>query len=145
MSRTTTVITIAAAVALVASAAIAWLVLAPSRADQPTRTMTVNGNITLTTVDVYYWSGQLGEECYGTGPFKDLTEGAPVTVYDTNGDILGADRLRQGRWYDSCLFSFSVPKVREVPTIEVEVSGRGKVAFDIEQVKSGGVKLSIGP
>lgn len=145
MSRTATLATIAAVVALVATAGITWFVLARADTNEPARTMTVNGNITLTTADVYYWSGQLGEECYGTGPFKDMVEGAPVTVYDTNGDILGQGQLRQGAWYDSCLFRFSVHNVREEPTIQVEVAGRGKVAFDLDQVKTGGVKLSIGP
>ncbi len=145
MSRTATLVTIAAAIALVVSAGVAWLVLARADADEPARTMTVNGNITLTTADVYYWSGTLGEECYGTGPFKDLTEGAPVTVYDTSGNILGHDTLRRGAWYDSCLFKFSVHNVPEHPTVQVEVAGRGKVAFDLDQVKNGGVKLSIGP
>lgn len=107
--------------------------------------MTVNGNITLTTTNVYYWSGTLGEECYGTGPFRDMAEGAPVTVYDTTGNILGHSQLKRGAWYDSFLFKFSVPDVREMPTIQIEVSGRGKVAFSVDQVKNGGVRLSVGP
>lgn len=135
------------AVAAVAAAAliVAGFAIWSPGSDAATDRMTVNGNITLTTTNVYYWSGTLGEECYGTGPFKDMTEGAPVTVYDTSGDILGHGQLKRGAWYDSCLFKFSVHNVREVPTIQVEVSGRGRVAFDVEQVKNGGVRLSIGP
>src|SRR5690349_4335945 len=144
MARNKLIIAAAAVAVAAATAVTVWLLARPTDAAEA-RTMTVNGNVTLTTTDVYYWSGQLGEECYGTGPFKDLVEGAPVAVYDTTGNILGRGELKRGSWYDSCLFKFSVHQVRETPTVEVEVSGRGRVAFDLEQVKNGGVRLSIGP
>lgn len=133
-------------VAVVAMAAALVTVLVQPRDDPAApRTMNVAGNITLTTTDVYYLTGTLGEECYGTSQWRDMVKGAQVTVSDGAGTVLATGKLQQGRWYDSCVFSFTVTEVPEHPVLQVEVAGHGKVAFELDQVKNGGVKLTLGP
>lgn len=151
MARTWVVAGIAAvatAVVVVGGALLLWPDAdAAGQADAATgqRTMVVNGNITLTTTHIYHWAGQQGEPCYGTGPYKDMNAGAQVKVFDAQGAVVATGELREGRWGVGCVFPFSVKDVPESNMIQVEVGNRGKVPFDLDAVKNGGVKLTLGP
>lgn len=144
MTRTTTVSITAAALAVAATFAVLYFTATPTQ-PAPARRMTVNGNITLTTTHIYHWSGQPGEPCHGIGPYQDMTTGARVTVYDATGTAVATGELREGQWGVGCMFPFSVKDVPESDMIQVEVGSRGKVAFGVDAVKNGKVKLTVGP
>lgn len=150
MTRTATVVSITAAVVALAAAAtfaVLYFTSTPTQPTQPaqTRLMTVNGNITLTTTHIYHWSGQPGEPCHGIGPYQDMAAGARVTVYNGAGTAVATGELREGQWGVGCMFPFSVTDVPVSTMLQVEVGSRGKVAFGVDDVKNGKVKLTVGP
>jgi hypothetical protein len=120
-----------------------WPALASSEPPAP-QTVTVMGNVTLRSVDVEHWDGTPGEECHGTNGFRDMTTNTPVTVYDANNRVVAKGHLESGKWYDGCVFAFTIPKVPS-GMIQVQVSQRGMVAFTAEDVHDNKVMLQVGP
>jgi hypothetical protein len=104
-----------------------------------------------------YWS--LGENfdansttgtCAGNGGFRDLRDGATVTIYDSTGKIVGTTSL-YGSSYDIesvsskriiCTFQW---ELKDVPNDDsgysVEVTSRGKVFFTGDQLLKNGFFL----
>lgn len=79
--------------------------------------------------------------------YSDIGEGTEVTVYDPAGTIIGTGQLadvhgtdRHG-FRDDCAFSFQVT-VPEEPFYSVEVSHRGKVAFQRSEISD--AELTLG-
>jgi hypothetical protein len=88
--------------------------------------------------------------CAGNGGFRDLRDGATVTIYDSTGKIVGTTSL-YGSSYDIesvsskriiCTFQW---ELKDVPNDDsgysVEVTSRGKVFFTGDQLLKNGFFL----
>jgi len=140
---------IAAGVGAFVIAGVATWLLWPTQAQpvQPARevpTFDLNGSVILHSTQIDYWSGTAGEPCTTKGGYRDLAQGAPVTVYNGAGTAVATGSLDAGKWFSGCMFTFTIPNVPESPVVQVEVSHRGKVPFSLEGAKSGKVDLTLG-
>jgi len=82
-------------------------------------------------------------DCEGTGGYSDLTVGAEVNVYDRKGVLLqsgsvSASRVAEGE----CRLLFLVPNVPEADLYQVEVSDRGKLTVQPEDMND--ISFTIG-
>ena len=89
---------------------------------------TIEGNMVLSgfLADVYETDAG---GCEGGSGFDDLAEGAPVTVRDGDGDIVGTSRLGKSTYVEDggvavCEWAFEV-EVDDADFYEIEVSHRG--------------------
>lgn len=108
-----------------------------------TQTMTVMGNITVRSVYIDRWEDTPGVECYGRDGLRDMKAGAPVVVYDQSDKVIATGQLEAGKWYDACVYAFSIPSVPASPFIQVDVSNHGKVQFSEAQVRANKVMLTL--
>jgi hypothetical protein len=77
-----------------------------------------------------------GSGCRGAGGYSDIEPGAPVTLVDGTGTVLGTSTLSGGSGSSTeCDFSFSIPGVPEVSAYTVEVSHRGKVMNTLAEMR----------
>jgi hypothetical protein len=115
----------------------------PRRTEAPRETFTLTGKIVVPArVETFVPDGG----CIGAAGFSDIKPDAGVTVYGASGTVLATAALTAGR-VDStrCAYSFSVPDVpRGEGDYQVEVAGRGKVAFDESTLVSSGASLTLG-
>lgn len=137
---------IAGLAALAAIGTAAALLLWPSTAANPANA-DLHGTLTLHGKTLHDGQGL----CMGQGGYSDITEGAPVTVYDSRGTIVATGQLGRGDdrgWKPTddtersnhCWFTFTVQAPRS-DFNQVEVSHRGKVTVDS---KAGEVELALG-
>lgn len=136
----------AAAVLAVAGVIVGYLGMASARrlADDrsgPTATptplpLTVHGELIFGSLGPKY---PVGAMCRGYGGFKDIGEGAPVTITDASGKVVGVGTLPNGvaevsrdlPQVQDCVMRFEVAGVpRGAGPYGVEVSHRGVVRFD---------------
>ena len=146
--RTPVIVTFAVVATAVVAGVVAFLLWPTAGAAEggsdTGRTVTLMGNVTLRSTSVEHWDGTPGEECHGTGGFQDMTTNTPVTVYDSEGDLVAKGALQAGKWYDGCVFSFTIPNV-PAGMVQVQVSQRGMVAFSEQDVHDNKVMLQVGP
>jgi hypothetical protein len=89
------------------------------------------------------WATTGSGGCEGRGGYDDMTEGADITVYDANGSVIGASSLEGGqRSGSTCRWAFTVQGVPTSTFYQVEVSHRGKVTVQRDDV--GVVELTLG-
>jgi hypothetical protein len=76
------------------------------------------------------FSKKIGEPCKNSGGFSDINEGTAIYVKNVKGELLGLDKLREGKWYREtgkeiiyCKFPLVV---REVPKSDVYIITVGK-------------------
>jgi hypothetical protein len=148
------------AIAIVGVLVVGGLVILLSNRSQPAvhnqaQTHTLNGTVSLTDVgDLTLGTspsiGGTDGNCYGTGGYSDMAEGADVTVKDGAGKILATGSLGGGtgsisNFASSCSFEFTV-QVPDADFYTVEVSHRGGVNFSHADLESKGwtVSLSLG-
>lgn len=122
----------------------------PAASPTPT-TVAMSGHIAMRRYDkgqdpafrVANWTTTSSGGCEGHGGYDDMTEGADVTVYDANGQVIGASSLEGGQRAGSrCRWAFTVEGVTVSPFYQVEVSHRGKVTVQKDDV--GVVELTLG-
>jgi hypothetical protein len=101
---------------------------------------------------------QTGKSCTGKDGYDDIREGTNVVIHDAVGKVIATGALDAGTPMDfddmggvlikpvpqHCSFAFSVPDVSAEKFYGVEVGHRGTVTFTAAQVKSGGLRLSLG-
>ena len=120
-----------------------WLVVALPGATAKSTAFELKGTMTL--VD-----SRLGgsSDCYGTGGYKDISEGSAVTVYGAGGNVVATGSLgkgTKGSSYDTCVFTVSVPNVPgDEKFYQVEVTHRGKITVEAADAKSVGVAATLG-
>jgi hypothetical protein len=131
ISRTQLIAGLAALAIIGTAAALLW----PSTATNPA-TVDLHGTLTLHGKTLHDGAGL----CMGQGGYSDITEGAPVTVYDGKGAIIATGELGRGDdrgWKptddtersNTCWFAFTVTAPHS-DFYQVEVSHRGKVTAD---------------
>lgn len=89
----------------------------------------------------------VASNCRGAGGYKDILEGAGVTVYDAMGKIVGSGRLEQGAEanHGGCMFPIVVPAVPGGSAFyQVEVSHRGKITVSEAEARSGQLSMVLG-
>jgi hypothetical protein len=121
-----------------------WLVVAlPGAAAEKSTAFELKGTMTL--VDPKLGGGST---CYGTGGYKDISEGSAVTVYGAGGNVVATGSLgrgTKGSSYDTCVFTVSVPNVPgDEKFYQVEVTHRGKLTIEAADAKAVGVAATLG-
>lgn len=114
-------------------------------------TKSVIGNVALYS-DSYGVKYRTDGTCTGIGGFDDITEGAQVVIADGSDNTLAIGSLLKGITFPatgttkkSCAFAFNVPNVpMDQPFYKVSVTHRGAVTFTQDQMRDGGVDLSLG-
>ena len=94
--------------------------------------VTASGTISL-------WSGGTGpnDACRGTSGYSDINRGAEVTVFDADGTLVGAGNLETGTRDSpggSCVFPFTVDVDGGGDLFQVEVSDRGRLTFQRDEL-----------
>lgn len=86
-----------------------------------------------------------GPTCEGGRGFDDLRSGAPVTVKNESGKIIGLGSLDIGATSASttCEFPFEVDDVGNAKVYEIEVAHRGGVVFKRSDLEGNGWKVSL--
>lgn len=113
---------------------------------------TVNGDLTLTSVDALDGDDT---SCKGAAGFDDIVGGAQIVVTDGAGQTLGLAKLSDGRTMGAvssilerpteCSFAFHVVDVAKGKTFyKVEVSHRGQLQYTEAQIAHGGIHLTLG-
>jgi hypothetical protein len=109
--------------------------LAPTSTPLPTASpkpvmQVVGGMFTLRDTSVNPSIAFDGKTCHGTGGYSDIAAGAPVTLRDENGTILGATVLPDGeKMVADCFFVFAMGKVPDTAQFYViTVSHRGEMS-----------------
>lgn len=119
--------------------------------ERPVPHLTVHGFVTI--------YGLSGFERPGAGCTQPLFAGRPVTVFDDDGDPLGATAISghgtaTDRWYtfaggyaDACRYEITVPDVSAAParyTVAVGTRPGDGVGFDRDQLLTATVEVSYG-
>jgi hypothetical protein len=124
----------------------------PAAAPSPKPALhTLHGTLLLEKADGSAWEGiprPLAADCIGLGFYSDLQAGAPVTVKNEAGAIVGIGSLSDGAWAKGgggttdqvvgCTFSFSVPNLPAANFYTVEVSHRGGLTYSRAELESNG-------
>ncbi|OKI14366.1 hypothetical protein A6A07_13595 [Streptomyces sp. CB03911] len=84
--------------------------------------------------------------CEGRSGYKDIAQGAAVTVYDGEGVVVATGSLGSGVVVGSfCRFTLHVEQVPDdVQFFQVEVSHRGKLTLSAADAKAGKFAGSLG-
>jgi hypothetical protein len=116
---------------------------APSAAKSKA-TFTLAGTMTLSFSSASATSGSQG--CEGRGGYKDIAQGAAVTVYDGGGAVVATGSLGGGVMVgSSCRFTLYVEQVPEgADFFQVEVSHRGKLTLSAADAKAGKFAATLG-
>jgi hypothetical protein len=120
---------------------------------------TISGTFVLkqdSTVDI----NPTAKQCTGTGGYRDIAVGAPVTVTDASGTVVGLgsliyDEEAENAFYKThassstpheCHYSFSVSGLVDAAFYGIEVRHRGVVRYSKAdlQAKNWTVTLSLG-
>jgi hypothetical protein len=108
-----------------------------------TPTMTVSGTARVISTGSTMSSGSA---CTGRGAYSDMVSGRSVTVYGSNGTVVGTGTLQDGEaqtrpggsdyYADSCAFTFTVSGVpADQEQYGIRVGGRSVVEYTPAQVK----------
>ncbi len=106
---------------------------------------TLHGTIHLTSSSGVVHSGT---SCAGTGGYDDMTAGAPVTVKNEAGSVIGTGSLGQGVSDPNyptvaCDFSFTISDLADAKFYSVEVSHRGAINYSKADLDKAGWKISL--
>jgi hypothetical protein len=109
---------------------------------------TIAGDFDLIATDQTFPSIEMvGGGCNGTGGYSDIAPGAPVTLKDGDGKVLGSTVLGEGSGsVTNCDFKFSIPTVPEVPFYSIEVGRRGAItnSLAVMQASNWAFGLTLG-
>ncbi|MFP5019230.1 hypothetical protein [Pseudonocardia phyllosphaerae] len=119
------------------------------------RTMTVDGDVTL---NVRWSSLSPGVGCEGRNGYSFLQPGAPVSIYNASGDLVGSTTLGAGitsyqgngwssSYADTCTFHFTltdVPTGDDYYRVAVGSGTAAGVPFTRTELETSGASLSYG-
>jgi hypothetical protein len=97
------------------------------------------GRLTLVGPNLAY----VASTCAGQGDDADIQAGAPITVTDESGAVLGVGslgtghqrRARDGDAPEACEFEFEVGGIREVEIYRIALERRGALQYSLAQMK----------
>jgi hypothetical protein len=96
---------------------------------------TIHGRLTLIDKNL----SRSGSSCAGQGDEADIRAGAPVTVTDASGRVLGRGPLGAGRPGEAgqgvCHFEFEIDGVPEVAVYRIGLERRGALQYSLVQMK----------
>jgi hypothetical protein len=143
---------VAAAVALIAGV-LAIIVLVPGEGSEGQQ---IHGSLALSDIDTSEFTDlsvtNLGDTCYGTGGYDDISEGAQVVLRDGEGKVIGTSSLNEGHSnlgcevgdvIAICTFEFIIEDVPSSDFYSVEVSHRGEINFSHEELERQGWEVSL--
>lgn len=105
----------------------------------------VNGQVLLADPDELS-KYDAGDSCSGSGGFADLRSGAPVTVADASGTLLGTTSLSSGKMTGGyCAFSFDLGEVQQSDFYQLSVASdrRGLQRYSEQELRSAGENLTL--
>lgn len=114
-------------------------------------TVAMSGHITMLRYEkdadpqfrIANWTSNASDRCEGRGGFGDMREGADVTVYGADGQVIGASSLEGGQQIAGrCSWAFTVEGLPVEAFYQVEVSHRGKVT--VQRADVGFAELTLG-
>ncbi|WP_331740519.1 hypothetical protein OG613_46475 (plasmid) [Streptomyces sp. NBC_00015] len=118
-----------------------WAITASSGAGSP-GSFTLEGEFALLED-----ASETGSGCEGTGGYDDIAEGASVTVYGADGDVIATGSLGDSETitFGTCKFGVAVEDVPKGEKFyKVEVSHRGTVQLSAEEAENGEFSASLG-
>ncbi|MEH3140754.1 MAG: DUF732 domain-containing protein [Mycobacterium kyogaense] len=111
-------------------------------------TATILGSFTLKDENANAYSSAIrvdGSSCTGSGGYSDIEAGTPVTVKNGKGEILTTTYLENGEGGQfMCTFGFTFKATEGQDRYVVSVGRRGELSYSFEQLRAGGVALSLG-
>ncbi|MDI9900275.1 hypothetical protein QM716_10450 [Rhodococcus sp. IEGM 1409] len=124
---------------VIAAIVIAIIAVFTLRDTEP-KTFNLEGN-----VGIIDGASELSDNrCAGKGGYKDLSEGASVTIGDEAGKTVATGSITGSEYIDgACMLTFSIPVPADLDFYQVEVSHRGVVTYSNEDARSGPF-MSIG-
>ena len=126
---------------IVILAATAWATLGPGA--EPVHTIT--GEMALRDSDRFDYD--VGDSCSGSGGYSDIAQGAPVTVKNQSGTVIGSGSLGPGTIEGdttavrACVFPFQVDDVSDAEFFQVEISRRGVLSYSKADMEANGWTL----
>lgn len=137
--RAPRVLTVVAAVALLAAAATAAVKSGLFGAGRPT--VNVSGSLMLDSRDGVL---RLGSTCTGTGGYDDIHAGTQVVATDQSGTVIATGALLTGEPSDgACRFRFTVTVPAGRKFYGISVSHRGTIQYTENELRHG-VGLCLG-
>jgi hypothetical protein len=119
----------------------------PSLNPQPP--YSISGRLSLITATLV----PAGSACSGQGPYADIQAGAPITITDAGGRVIGLSHLGTGRPRltgegvpaGTCDFEFVVGGVPEVEVYSIRFERRGTLQYSLAEMKQYGwtVRLEL--
>jgi hypothetical protein len=108
---------------------------------------TISGRLSLITDNVR----QSGSACTGQGPYADIQAGAPITITDSTGGIIGVSHLGTGHRrltrdvarVGTCDFEFVVGGIPEVEAYGIRFERRGTLQYSLAEMKQQSWSLHI--
>ncbi|WP_374157906.1 DUF732 domain-containing protein [Mycobacterium sp. G7A2] len=111
-------------------------------------TATITGSFTLNDEDANAYSSAIevdGSSCTGSGGYSDVDSGTPVTVKNGKGETLTTTYLEEGKGGRyMCTFGFTFEITEGQDRYVVSVGRRGELSYSFEELRAGGVALSLG-
>ena len=87
---------------------------------------------------------QSAGSCNGTGGYRDIKAGLPVTLRDGAGAVLATSRLDNGtRDGRRCTFGFQLPDIPQAEFYAVEVGRRGELTYSFAEMQASDWKVSL--
>jgi hypothetical protein len=100
---------------------------------------TISGRLSLIATNLV----QAESACTGQGQYADIQAGAPVTITDSTGEVIGVSHLGTGRRRltgetapgGTCDFEFVVGGIPEVEVYGVRFERRGTLQYSLAEMK----------
>jgi len=108
---------------------------------------TISGRLSLITDNVR----QSGSACAGQGRYADIQAGAPITITDSTGGVIGVSHLATGHRrltrdvapVGTCDFEFVVGGIPEVEAYGIRFERRGTLQYSLAEMKQQSWSLHI--
>ena len=108
---------------------------------------TISGRLSLIATNL----AQAGSACTGQGSYADIQAGAPVTITDSTGGVIGVSHLGTGRRRPTgdvaaggaCDFEFVVGGIPEAEVYGIRFERRGTLQYSLAEMKQQSWSLHI--
>src|SRR5262245_2209410 len=117
----------------------------PSLNPQPP--YSISGRLSLITATLVH----AGSACSGQGQYADIQAGAPITITDAAGGVIGVGHLGTGRPRltgegapaGTCDFEFVVGGIPEVDIYGIRFERRGTLTYSLAEMKQHGWRVRL--